>query len=50
MAAKYILGNLKFPQDFEDAKWVDGQEVIKYDCITGIREDLVQTMEIFEKF
>lgn len=49
-AARYLSGEVK-PEvgGFTDYAWVDGEEVKRYDCIEGIKEEVAQTVDIFSR-
>jgi 8-oxo-dGTP pyrophosphatase MutT (NUDIX family) len=47
-AAKYAGGDVVLEQGaFTDYAWVDAQEVLSYDCIEGVAEEVRKTIEIF---
>ena len=47
-AAEYKGGEVRLEKGgFGDFKWVNGEEVKKYDCIDGIREEVKKTIELF---
>jgi len=47
-AAKYKTGDVKLEEGaFTDFAWVDGEEVKKYDCILGVKEEVVTTINRF---
>ena len=49
MAAKYKSGEIKLEEDaFTDYRWVNENEVLEYDCIKGIREEVLQTIKLFK--
>lgn len=47
-ATKYVSGEV-VPEkgSFTDFAWVNGLEVQNYDCIDGIKEEIVETIKIF---
>ncbi|KKM68767.1 hypothetical protein LCGC14_1457520, partial [marine sediment metagenome] len=47
-AAKYKSGDVK-PEEgaFTDYVWVNSEEVGKYECIDGIEEEIVKTIQLF---
>jgi len=46
--AKYKRGNVKpEPGAFDDYVWVNAREVKKYDCIQGIRDEVIRTIRLF---
>lgn len=47
-AAKYKSGEVS-PEDggFTDYAWVNEEEVKKYDCIKGLKEEVAQTIKLF---
>ena len=49
-AAKYLGGQVK-PEEhaFVDFAWVNAEEVKKYECIDGVKEEVKQTIEYFSK-
>ncbi len=49
-AAKYLGGKVK-PEvgGFTDFAWVDANEVLKYDCIRGVPQEVKKTMNLFKK-
>ena len=47
-AAKYKSGDVKLEEgSFTDYKWVNEEEVDKYDCIEGIQKEVKQTIGLF---
>jgi len=49
-AAKYKSGEIKLEEGaFTDYKWVNSEEVNNYDCIKGIQEEVIKTIELFGK-
>jgi len=47
-AAKYKRGEVKLEKGaFTDYKWVNASEVLEYDCILGIKEEVEKTIAIF---
>lgn len=46
-ALKYAGGEVKIPAEFDDFAWVDGEEIVKFNCIKGIPEEVVRTIEIY---
>ena len=47
-AAKYKSGEVKLEEgSFTDYKWVNALEVMKYDCIEGIKEEVREAIEGF---
>ena len=50
-AALYKLGEV-IPEAgaFTDLAWVDAEEVMNFDCILGVREEVKQTVELFSKY
>jgi len=50
VAMKYKSGEVKLEEDgFTDFAWVNAEEVQKYDCIKGIKEEVVQTIKLFKE-
>ncbi len=47
-AAKYKSGDVK-PEEgaFTDYVWVNSEEVGKYECIDGIEEEIIKTIQLF---
>lgn len=49
-AAKYKAGEIVLEEGgFTDYAWVNAEEVLSYDCIEGVREEIAQTIKIFEE-
>jgi len=49
-AAKYKSGNVSpNPHDFSDFAWVNENEIVNYDYIKGIDEEIKETIKIFGK-
>lgn len=47
-AAKYKGGEVRLEEGgFTDHAWVDAEEVKKYDCIEGIKEEVAKTIALF---
>ena len=47
-AAKYAGGEVVLePGGFTEYQWVDGKEVMKYECIDGIQKEVKRTIELF---
>ncbi len=46
-AVKYLSGEVRMAEEFEDFAWVDGEEVKKYKCIEGIHNEVAKTIDIF---
>jgi 8-oxo-dGTP pyrophosphatase MutT (NUDIX family) len=47
-AAKYKGGDVVIEEgSFTDHKWVNGEEVQEYECIDGIKEEIVKTIALF---
>lgn len=47
-AAKYLSGEVKPEKgSFTDYVWVNEEEVKKYECIDGIKEEVAETIKIF---
>ncbi len=47
-AAKYKSGDVVLEKGaFTDFKWVNAEEVKEYECIDGIREEVVRTIDLF---
>lgn len=47
-AAKYKEGEVSLEEDaFTDFAWVDEDEVMKCDCIEGVKDEVKKTMKIF---
>jgi len=47
--AKYKGGEIKLEEEaFDDYAWVDKAEIKKYDCIQGLAEEIVKTIQIFD--
>jgi len=47
-AAEYKSGNVDLSEgSFTEYAWVNAGEVKKYDCILGIKEEIVKTIELF---
>jgi len=49
-AAEYKSGKIK-PEvgGFTDFAWVNAKEVLKYDCIRGVSQEVKKTIELFKK-
>ena len=48
--AKYKSGDVKLEEGaFVDHAWVNTEEVKKYPCIEGIREEIKETIELFKQ-
>ncbi len=48
-AAKYKSGEIKLEKGaFTDYKWVNSEEINTYDCIKGIQEEVIKTIELFK--
>ncbi len=48
--AKYKKGDVKIGEGtIAGYAWVNKEEVNEYDCIDGIKEEVIQAMELFEK-
>lgn len=45
----YKSGEVKIPPEFEDYAWVDATEVMDYETIEGVKDEVVKTIEIFKK-
>jgi len=49
-AAKYKQGEVVLEEDaFDDYAWVNAEEIKDYDCILGIREEVIRTIDLFSK-
>jgi 8-oxo-dGTP pyrophosphatase MutT (NUDIX family) len=49
-AALYKSGDVKLEEgSFTDFAWVDAEEVMEYDCIDGIAEEVKKTIALFSK-
>ncbi|MBI4895195.1 MAG: NUDIX domain-containing protein [Candidatus Aenigmarchaeota archaeon] len=48
-AAKYKSGNVVISKDFTDYRWVDKKEVLAFDCIKGVPEEIRKTIDLFTK-
>lgn len=49
-AAKYVSGDVKLEEGgFSDYKWVNTEEVMNYDCIEGVKEEIAKTISLFSK-
>ena len=49
-AAKFKSGEIKLEEDaFTDHAWVDAEEVKNHDCIKGVPEEILKTIEMFSK-
>jgi 8-oxo-dGTP pyrophosphatase MutT (NUDIX family) len=46
-AAEYKDGEVKIEDSFDDFAWVNKEEVLNYDCIKGIPEEIIKTEEQF---
>lgn len=47
-AAKYVSGEVVLEEGaFTDYAWVDGSEIMNYDCIDGIQGEVKKTIEMF---
>lgn len=47
-AAKYKSGEILLEQGgFTDHAWVNGDEVLAYDCIDGIKKEVMETINLF---
>jgi 8-oxo-dGTP pyrophosphatase MutT (NUDIX family) len=47
-AAKYVSGEVVLEEGaFTDCAWVSADEVMNYDCIEGIQDEVKKTIEIF---
>lgn len=44
-AVKYKKGSVKIPPEFDDYRWVDGEEVKKFKCIKGIDKEVAKTIK-----
>ncbi len=50
MAAKYNNGEVKLEEGaFDDFAWVNEEEIKSYECIDGIAEEVVRTINLFKK-
>lgn len=48
-AAKYKSGKVRpEPGAFDEYIWADEKEIKKYDCIDGIREEVIRTIRLFK--
>lgn len=49
-AAKYKQGEVVLEEDaFDDYAWVDANELKDYDCILGIQEEVIRTIDLFSE-
>ena len=49
-AAKYKSGDVKLEEGaFTDFAWADENEIKNFDCIEGIKEEVIKTINIFSK-
>ena len=49
-AAKYKQGEVVLEEDaFDDYAWVDANELKDYDCILGIQEEIIKTIDLFSE-
>lgn len=49
-AAKYKSGEIVLEEGaFTDYAWVNAEEIAKYDCISGIAEEVTETIKIFSE-
>lgn len=49
-AAEYESGDVKINEgEFTDHAWVNEKEIINYDCIDGIKEEVAQVVKLFSK-
>ena len=49
-AAKYKQGEVVLEEDaFDDYAWVNAEEVKNYDCILGIQEEVIRTINLFSE-
>lgn len=49
-AAKYKSGEVKIEEgSFTDFAWVNAEEVMSYDCIDGIQDEVKETIKLFSK-
>jgi 8-oxo-dGTP pyrophosphatase MutT (NUDIX family) len=49
-AAAYKSGEIKLEEGgFTDYAWVDENEVMNYDCIDGIKEEVIESIKLFKK-
>ncbi|MBC7767042.1 hypothetical protein H7Y21_03560, partial [Arenimonas sp.] len=47
-AAKYVSGDVVLEEGaFTDFAWVDGDEVMNFDCIDGIQGEIQKTIGLF---
>jgi 8-oxo-dGTP pyrophosphatase MutT (NUDIX family) len=47
-AAKYRSGEVKLEEGaFTDYAWVSAEEVMNYDCIKGIQDEVIRTIDLF---
>lgn len=46
-AAKYKQGEVVLEDAFVDYAWVNADEVKNYDCILGIKEEVIKTIDLF---
>lgn len=50
MAAQYKDGEVKVEEGaFDDYHWVNEEEIKNYECIDGIKEEVVRTIQLFKK-
>lgn len=48
--AKYKSGEVKLEQGaFTDYSWVNKEEISKFDCIGGIKEEVIKAMDLFNQ-
>ena len=49
-AAKYKTGDVKLEKGaFTDYKWVNAEEIKRFDCIQGIKEEVEKTIQLFSR-
>ena len=49
-AARYVSGDIVLEEgSFTDSVWVNAEEVENYECIDGVREEVLLTIQIFLK-
>lgn len=49
-AAKYKKGEVVLEEDgFSDYAWVNAEEIKGYDCILGIQEEVIRTIDLFSE-
>jgi len=49
LAAKYKSGNIKLEEGaFTDHAWVNHEEVDNFDCIEGIKKEIIKTINLFK--